>query len=333
MSGTAIATAVRILWRMLERRGIDPTPLFKDTGIDTETLDNPHVRYSAKQGHLVWTRTSEMLSDPGFGLTIAQVWQPSDFHALGCAFMASTTLRDALNRLVRYNALVYDMVSYSVVERNDHAIVSYSTKHSELEEPAILEDTRWTVVLDACRRVYGADLDPLEVTFLHTEPDSAMDEFSGFFRCPVRFGEPVATMIFPAEILDRPLPASNRELALTLDRTLSEYLAKLQRDDIVSRTKRVISDYLPSGNLTDKVVADALQMSPRTLQRKLAAEDTTFRKLVETVRQELAVSYLADARFTLVEISYLIGFSEQSSFSRAFKRWTGSTPQEFRGSA
>jgi len=74
-------------------------------------------------------------------------------------------------------------------------------------------------------------------------------------------------------------------------------------------------------------------MSPRTLQRKLAAEDTTFRKLVETVRQELAVSYLADARFTLVEISYLIGFSEQSSFSRAFKRWTGSTPQEFRGSA
>ena len=333
MTGTAIATTARILWRMLERRGIDPTPLFKEAGLDIETLDNPQVRFSAKQEHLVWTRVSEMLSDPGFGLSIAQVWQPSDFHALGCAFLASTTLRDALNRLVRYNALVYDMISYSVVERNDHTILSYSPKRGELVEPAILEDTHWAVVLDACRRVYGADLDPLEVTFLHSEPESATDEFSGFFRCPVRFGEPVATMAFPSEILDKPLPASNREVALTLDRTLSEYLAKLQSDDIVSRTKSVIGDYLPSGNLTDKVVADALQMSPRTLQRKLAAERTTFRKLVETVRQELAVSYLADARFTLVEISYLIGFSEQSSFSRAFKRWTGSTPQEFRGSA
>jgi AraC-like DNA-binding protein len=315
---------------MLERRGIDPTPLFKEAGLDTKSLSNPRARYSGKQGRLVWARVSEMLGDPGFGLTIAQVWQPSDFHALGCAFLASTTLRSALNRLVRYNALVYDVISYAFVERDNHAILSYST---ELDEPAILEDTHWAVVLDACRRVYGADLDPLEVAFLHSEPDSAMDEFSEYFRCPIRFGEPVASMTFPSEVLDRPLPASNRELALTLDRTLSEYLAKLQRDDIVSRTKSTIGDYLPSGNLTDKVAAGAMHMSSRSLQRKLAAENTTFRKLIETVRQELAESYLADDSFTLKEISYLLGFSEQSSFSRAFKRWTGVTPQEFRGSA
>jgi len=333
MYGTAIATAGRILWRMLERRGIDPTPLFKEAGLDIEILSNSRARYPWKQARLVWTRASKMLGDPGFGLTIAQVWQPGDFHALGFAFLASTTLRSALNRLVRYHVLVDDRISYSLVERDDNAILTYSTKHGELNEPAILEDTRWAVVLDACRRIYGAELDPLEVAFWHSEPDSAMDEFSEFFRCPVRFDEPVACMAFPAQVLDRPLPASNREVALTLDRTLSEYLAKLQRDDIVSRTKSAIGNYLPSGNLTDKVVADALQMSPRSLQRKLAAEDTTFRKLVQTVRQELAESYLTDVSFTLMEISYLLGFSEQSSFSRAFKRWTGFTPQEFRGSA
>jgi AraC-like DNA-binding protein len=333
MTGTVIATAARILWRMLERRGIDPTPLFNEAGLDTENLNDPRVRYSIKQTHLVWTRASEMLGDPGFGLTIAQVWQPGDFHALGCAFLASSTLRCALNRLVRYNALVYGVISYSVVERDDHAILSYSAENGVFNEPAILEDTRWAVVLDACRRVYGEDLDPLEVAFLHSEPDSARDKFSEYFRCPVRFGEPVATMTFPADVLDKPLPASNREVALTLDRTLSEYLAKLQRDDIVSRTRATIGEYLPSGNLTDKVVADALQLSPRTLQRKLAAEDTTFRKLVETVRHELAETYLADGSFTLIEISYMLGFSEQSSFSRAFKRWTGFTPQEFRRSA
>ena len=84
-----------------------------------------------------------------------------------------------------------------------------------------------------------------------------------YFRCPLRFGQSVLHTIFPVDILDRPLPASNRELALTLDRTLSKYLAKLQRNDIVSRTKTAISDYLPSGSLTDTMVADALQMGPQ----------------------------------------------------------------------
>ena len=331
MIGTAIATAGRILWRMLERRGIDPAPLFKEEGLDPGSLDNPLVRYPVKEATRVWTRASEMLGDPAFGLTIANVWQPSDFHALGCAFMASTTLRDALNRLVRYNPVVYDVISYSLAERGDRAILTYNPVHGKLDEPAILEDTRWAVVLDACRRVCGTDLNPLEVTFWHSGPESTMDAFLEYFRCPLRFGEAVASMTFPVEVLDKRLPAANRELALAQDRTLSDYAAMLQRDDIVSRTKLAISDNLPSGNFTSEAVAAELHMSPRSLQRKLSAENTTFRKLVEAVRQELAESYLADGNTPLMEISYLLGFSAQSAFSRAFKRWTGSTPQEFRG--
>jgi AraC-like DNA-binding protein len=111
---------------------------------------------------------------------------------------------------------------------------------------------------------------------------------------------------------------------------LSVFVAKLQQDDIVSRTKTVLSDCLPSGNCTSERVAGALHMSARTLQRKLAAESTTFRKLVEAVRQELAESYLADGSFNITQISYLLGFSSQASFSRSFKRWTGFTPQKFR---
>ena len=333
MIGTAIATAGRVLWRMLENQGIDPAPLFKEAGLDTNSLDNPLVRYPAKEATLVWARASEMLDDPAFGLTIAKVWQPSDFHALGCAFMASTTLRDALNRLVRYNPVVYDVISYSLAERDGRAILSYNPVHDGLDEPAILEDTRWAVVLDACRRVYGANLDPLEVTFWHPEPESRMDEFLEYYRCPLRFGEPIASMTFPSEVLDRPLSGSNRELTLALDRTLIDYVEKLQRDDIVSRAKSAISEYLPSGNLSSELVATELHMSSRSLQRKLSVEDTTYRKLVDAVRQELAESYLADDSFTLGEISYLLGFSSQASFSRAFKRWTGVTPQEFRDAA
>jgi hypothetical protein len=110
MAGTAISTSVRILWRMLEHRGVDPMPLFKEVGIDSEQLNNPQVRYQADQMRLAWTRAAELTDDPSFGLTIAEVWQPTDFHALGYAFMASMTLRKALNRLVRYNAVVDSVV-------------------------------------------------------------------------------------------------------------------------------------------------------------------------------------------------------------------------------
>jgi len=333
MIGTAIATAGRILWRMLERRGIDPEPLFKEAGLDPDSRDNPLVRYPIKEARLAWTRASKMLGDPAFGLTIATVWQPSDFHALGCAFMASTTLRDALNRLVRYNAVVYDVISYSLAEQDGRAILSYNPVHGKLDEPAILEDTRWAVVLDACRRVYGANLDPLEVIFWHAEPESGMDEFIEYYRCPLRFGEPIASMTFPSEVLDRPLPGSNRELALSLDRTLIDYIEKLQRDDIVSRTQSAISEYLSSGDIASEVVAGKLNIGTRSLQRKLAAEGTTYRKLLDSVRQELAESYVTDGNFSLTEISYLLGFSSQAAFSRAFKRWTGVTPREFRDAA
>jgi len=333
MSGTAIATSVRILWRMLEHRDIDPTPLFKEVGLDPEKLNNSRTRYPADLMRLAWTRAAELTGDPGFGLTIAGVWQPTDFHALGYAFMASITLRKALDRLVRYNAVVDNLVSFSVVERGDQVILSYISGHSEIGEPAILEDARWAVVLDMCRHVYGEHLDPLDITFLHPEPSADMGEFFGYFRCPMRFGGPVASMTFPGEVIDKPLPASNRELALSHDRVLTKFVGKLNRDDVVSRVKSAIIENLPSGNLTYKEVADALHMSPRTLQRKLVVEDTSFRKLVEEVRRELAKSYLADDNLTLIEISYLLGFSHQASFFRAFKRWTSFTPQEFREAA
>ena len=333
MSGTTIATAGRILWRMLEQRGINPAPLFKEAGLEPESMDNPQVRYPGKAARRAWRLASKQLSDPAFGLSIARVWRPSDFHALGCAFMASATLRDALKRLIRYNEVVYDVITYSLTEKGNRAILSYSTKHGELDEPAILEDTRWAVVLDGCRRIYGADLDPLEVSFWHFEPKSAIEEFLAYFRCPLRFSEPVASMTFLTEVLDRPLPAANRELALTLDRSLREYVTKLGRDDIISRTKSVISDCLPAGIATIEMVATSLHMGHRNLQRKLSGEDITYRGLVDKVRLELAESYLADGSITLAEISYLVGFSSQAAFSRAFKRWTGLTPQGFRDTA
>ena len=218
MYGTSIATASRILWRMLERRDIDPGPLFREAGLDPERLTDPRARYPGKEARLAWARASDMVDDPSFGLTSAEVWQPTDFHALGFAFLASTTLRSALERVVYYHAVVDNDVSYSLLDCDDHATLTFTTKNGEIDEPAIFEDVRWAIVLDACRRLHGPDLKPLEVTFVHRDPGSYVGAFSTFFRCPMRFGEPVSSLTVSAEVLDKPLFSSNLELALVHDR-------------------------------------------------------------------------------------------------------------------
>jgi AraC-like DNA-binding protein len=333
MSGTVIATSLRLLWRILERRGINPALLFEEIGLDPGKLSNPRARYPLNLMRLACARASELLDDRAAGLTAAEVWQPTDFHALGFAFLASSTLRTALDRLVRYSAMVNDLVMYSVDDSGDRITLVCSTQNGDFSEVATIEDARWAIVLDSCRRIYGSSFDPLDVTFLHAEPGLEIGQFYGFFRCAMQFDAPVSSMTFPAEVIDKPLPASNRELAHVHDRVLSDVIGKLRRDDIVSRTKSAIIEHLPSEDFTTEKVANALHMSSRNLQRKLAAENTTFRTLVELVRQELATSYLTDGAYTLLEIAFLLGFSSQAAFTRAFRRWTGYTPQQYRDTA
>jgi AraC-like DNA-binding protein len=111
-----------------------------------------------------------------------------------------------------------------------------------------------------------------------------------------------------------------------------EYLGKLEKDDIIDRVTAAIIDMLPSGGVADEKVAAQLNMSVRSLQRRLKEVGTTFRTLLETVRKDLAATYVCDPDIELVEVAFLLGFSDQSAFSRAFKRWTGKSPSEARKS-
>jgi AraC-like DNA-binding protein len=109
-----------------------------------------------------------------------------------------------------------------------------------------------------------------------------------------------------------------------------EYLGRLDEGNIVDRVTAVIVDMLPSGSVADEKVAEQLNMSLRSLQRRLNEVGTTFRTLIERVRKDLAATYVSDLEIELVEVAFLLGFSDQSAFSRAFKRWTGYSPCEVR---
>lgn len=146
----------------------------------------------------------------------------------------------------------------------------------------------------------------------------------------MQFDAAVDSLTLSLEAVDKRLPSANPHLAQINDQVMIKYLAQLNRDDIIQRTKAAIIEQLPSGGVTIDEIAKELYMSTRNLQRQLQERGTTFTAQMDEIRRKLAETYIQDRRLGLSEISFLLGFSEHSSFSRAFKRWTGESPTESR---
>jgi len=178
-----------------------------------------------------------------------------------------------------------------------------------------------------CRGAYGADLPLQEVQLTHGWEDCAYEQF---FGCPVRYAADRSSLSLSLEVVRRRLPTVNRELAAASDRILREFDLCLADTSITGRVRRAVLDALPSGKPSTKEVAYRLALAPRTLQRKLQEEGTTFQEVADAVRKDLAQQYVRSGDYSLQEMTYLTGFANPPAFSRAYRIWTGRTPSEDR---
>jgi len=326
-----LATATNILWQLVEANGHDPETLYRDVGIDPDIRNKPGARIPSPLVNRLWASAAEIIDDPCFGLGAHKYWHPSYFHALGYAWLASHTLRDALNRFVRYLRIVSEKIFLTLEECPAGLRLTLSYKILGMRVPAQI-DMGMAMSIHICRLNFGADLKPVAVSFMHNEPSCA-EKYFDLFKAPVRFLAERDSMTFSFPDVDRYLMGANSQLARLNDQVMIDYLAKLDKDDIVNRVTAAIVDMLPSGGVADEKIAVTLNMSVRSLQRRLQEAGTTFRMILETVRKDLASTYVHDPEIELAEVAFLLGFSDQSAFSRAFKRWTGNPPSEVRRSS
>lgn len=325
-----LATATNVLWKLIEANGHDPDGLYREVGINPDLLNQPGSRVPYLLVNQLWEKASELIDDPCFGLKAYKYWHPSYFHALGYAWLASHTLRDALNRFVRYLRIVSEKIFLELEEAPGELTLHLSYKLLGMRVPAQI-DMGMAMTIHICRLNFGDDLEPVAVNFMHDKPPCA-GEYDALFRSPVRFAADRDSITFSAEDVDRYLIGANPQLARLNDQVMIEYLAKLNKDDIIDRVTAAIVDMLPSGGVADDKIAESLNMSVRSLQRRLKEVGTTFRTILDMVRKDLATTYVCDPEIELAEVAFLLGFSEQSAFSRAFKRWTGTSPSEARKS-
>ena len=187
------------------------------------------------------------------------------------------------------------------------------------------------MVVQMCRMNTGAMTSPLVVVTSREKPaDTA--PYEEFFRSQVQFGAGENYWIFARADLERLLPTGNAEMARANEQVIVDYLSRIDRQRFDVRVHRELIELLPLGKASQADLARALHVSVRTLQRRLDDEGTTYQQLLSRVRRDLAEGYLREDRHSLSEITYLLGFSDQANFGRAFKRWTGKTPTEYRES-
>jgi AraC-like DNA-binding protein len=327
--GSALLSPAINLWRALEARRIDPAPIFRAAGVDPATLGVPGKRVPARIALRLQRVADEAVGDPALGLDVARQMQGTALHALGYAWLASSTLGEAFHRFARYARVVTELWTTQIEESADGVRISYVFPAHLERRPDWLHDWLAAGAVRLCRLTAGESFAPLQAALVRERPADT-SPFEAWFRSPIVWGAPRTSVLYRSEDLARPIPTGNPEVAAATERVALEYLARLDRSDTVAQVRTRVRDSLPTGVPSQTAVARALALSPRTLARRLEEAGTSFTAIVDETRRALAEQYLRRTEFSVAEVAYLVGFAEASSFNRAFRRWTGRAPGDAR---
>lgn len=316
---------VLAITRAMRDCGIDSAAVLEEIGMDQALFQGGYSRYSQEQISRLWRMAIELSGDPAFGLRVAAQVRPGTFHVVGYAMSCSATLGRALHRLAFYCRLISDSTTATLTEVGDTAVLEFIFDTGG--EPLIYQtvDTVLAAILGFARWISGEPIEPLEIRLQHqtTAEDAAYREFFGI---PITYGCAQNCIVFHKADLDSPIMAADEELASLLDTVANRYLEKRMSGRIAVRVRDVLIAGLPAGAIAKSDVARQLNMTERTLLRRLKMEGTTFVDVLNDVRQEMSFQLLQRPGLTVTDVAYMLGFSDENTFSRAFKRWTGRRP-------
>ena len=326
---TTSAVWLRGIVEMLTAEGIDARAVFAGAGIDPALQEAPGARIATEKLSRLWEVAVERSDNPSIGLAQHHVVKPASFDVVGYTMMSCANLQAAFERLERYLRILSDALTMRQGEENGCYRVSFELHGGDRPVPRQRMDFILATLMTFCRWVAGREVNPVAVAISYPAPPDRAP-YGEVFRCPVTFDAPQSSLLFALAELKKPLPTSNPTLAELHERYAGEYLEQFDHGQTSYRVREVIIRRLPDGEPRRDQVAKELCMSERTLQRRLDQEASSFLQLLNSTRRELAENYLSRLQLPLAEAAYLLGFSDQSSFFRACKRWFGLPPGKYR---
>jgi AraC-like DNA-binding protein len=310
--------------------GVRPQALYQAVNLDPALARNVENRIPYAQIVALYEAAAQLTGDDAFGLHLSERTSPKVFDLLGYVLMNSPTLGEAIDRIVRYHSIWTDGAGYSLEVAGDRAHLGYS--YVDMDGDECRHDCEMTLAITVRfgRLATGVDWTPCEVNFQHARPADT-SEHRRIFRSPVNFSRPRSEVVFDRSFLNLPMIEADPALCAVLDRHAAEMLTKQPlRGPLAEEVRALLFAAMKGGDPSLEAISQQLGTSPRTLQRRLKEEGASHQELLDEIRRDLSRRYLREPQMAICEVAYLLGFSEPSAFHRAFRRWTGITPREYR---
>jgi AraC-like DNA-binding protein len=337
---TVAASVVSDMLNYLSTRGIPATAALGATGLGPEFARSADNRVRGSAVERLWRFAVEQTGDDVIGLHMSEEYNPGTLDILGYVVLSCRTIGDVLEKLARYASLLNDGMRIELAREGKSAVLRCGfiegTDNYLLRTPQHAIDATWGGLARELRRLAGTPLQPTSIWFRHAEPRSAAQraEYQRVLGIAPRFRAPEDRFTMPLAHLEVPLPSANLALLHVFEQHADAALQTLARDDSrASQVARVVSQKLKGSVPVLDEVARELAMSRRNLQRTLRESGTSYQTLVDEVRRDLAIRHLANPTTSAGQVGFLLGFSEPSAFHRAFKRWTGKSPSQYRTTA
>jgi AraC-like DNA-binding protein len=310
--------------------GGDVGTLLRRFGLPPEGDSERELSLSLDALDAIANAAAAQAGDPNLGLHLAIRLPRGSYGLLEYIGRSASTVRHAGERFLRFSTLLNDLVTFAFEVRGDVVALSQRVDGYPPCVGRHAGEMFLALVVRYLRELSDSDWSPVGVRLAHEAPQDT-SEIDAYFRAPLTWGAGENCVELPHALLERAVVSHDPMLFSVLDAQAETLLAALpQKNAGLAKIRAQVRVALDDGQPQLAEIAAALHMSPRTLQRRLGDEGTSFQDVVDSVREELARIYMGNPRYTLGEVAYLLGFSEISAFTRAFKRWTGMTPSRWR---
>jgi len=324
---TSISGPLLVLLRTLESRGINYGTLFNTIGLDIDHAKNPAARVPTAKMARAWEIAVDRTGDSTIGLACARHLHAAVWYAMSYMFFSCESVLSALQKMIMYQRIIVTVADARLQENGDVYILSWG-RHPYVSEQAI--DMYGGMIVQMCRQMAGVRFDPLCVTLCRRSPPAGNRPHENFFNAPVQFQAGQNTLHLPRDQCRRILLTGNEELLVRNEALVIEYLERVKNHEFINLVHSRVIESFSEGCMLEKRVAQSMNISRRSLQRRLQAHGTSFRAITESARRKYAMELINDTGLLVSDIGYRLGYSSVGNFSSAFKRWTGLSPSEYR---
>lgn len=300
--------------------------LFSNVSIDQSRLMDANYRIPVVAMTKLWRSAVVLTEDDAFGLRVAEFVSPTTFHALGYAAMASKNFSEAVQRIIRNARVVSDIANLQWDVNADGICLYFNLIDGSPDVADEAIDAFMGALIHVSRHYMHADIPLVSAEFVRSAPVNVA-RFDAFFGSKVLFDCADNRLVVDPSVASALIPTYNATLLEANEKVMEDYLQQVGNLSIADTVRGHIAAVLPEDPVLDRI-AEKMHMSGRKLQRKLQAEATSYQKVLDSYRQEKAEAWLSDNQKSIKQVSDLLGFANQSAFTRAFKRWTGHTPKK-----